>query len=58
MGAEIPERFHEIEINELYTSCADPEGRGQEVRTPPPHLKNHKNIGFLTNNGPDPLRNY
>ena len=25
--------------------------------TPPP-LKNHKNIGFLSNTGPDPLGNY
>ena len=32
---------------------ADPDG-GQRVRTP---LKNHKNIGFLSNNGPEPLRN-
>ena len=33
-------------------SCADPEGdRGSK----PPPLKNHKNIGFLSNTGPDPL---
>ena len=32
---------------------ADPEG-GQGVQTLP--LKNHKNIGFLFNNGPDLLR--
>ena len=30
--------------------CADPEGG-----TPPP-LKNHKNIGFLSNTGLDPLK--
>ena len=24
-----------------------------DVRTPPPPLKNHKNIGFLSNTGPD-----
>ena len=32
-------------------------GGGQEVRTPPPPpaLKNHKNIGFLSNTGPEPL---
>ena len=35
-------------------SWADPEG-GQGVRTPPP-LKNHKNVGFLSNTGPDPLK--
>ena len=33
-------------------TCADPEG-GQGVP-----LKNHKNIGFLSNTGPDPLTNY
>ena len=34
----------------------DPEGGGggeEGVRTP---LKNHKNIGFLSNTGPDPLK--
>ena len=36
-------------------ACADPEGwGGQGVRTP---LKNHQNIGFLSNIGPDPLKN-
>ena len=34
--------------------CVDPEG-GQGIRTPPP-LKNHKNIEFLSNTGPDPLK--
>ena len=34
--------------------CVDPEGR-HGVRTPPP-LKNHKNIEFLSNTGPDPLK--
>ena len=29
-------------------------GGGQGVRTP---LTNHKNIGFLSNTGPDPLKN-
>ena len=24
----------------------------------PPHLKNHKNIEFLSNTGPDPLKNH
>ena len=36
----------------LSQTCADPEG-GQGVRTP---LKNHKNIGFLSNTGLDPLK--
>ena len=29
---------------------------GQKVRTPPPPPKNHKNIEFLSNTGPDPLK--
>ena len=47
------------------SSSADPEGGGggwvggggggQGVRTPPP-LEKYKNIGFLSNNGPDPLK--
>ena len=32
--------------------CADPGGPD----TPPPPLKNHKNIGFLNNTAPDPLK--
>ena len=30
-------------------------GGGQGVWTP---LKNHKNVGFLSNTGPDPLKNH
>ena len=38
-------------------SCADPEGGKQGVQTPPPpHLKKHKNIGFLSNTGLNPLK--
>ena len=33
-------------------ACADPEG-GQGVQIP---LENDKNIGFLSNTGPDPLK--
>ena len=33
---------------------ADPEGGGPP---PPPPLKNHKNIGFFSNTGPEPLKN-
>ena len=33
-------------------TCADPDG-GQGVR---PHLKNHKNIGSLSNTGLEPLK--
>ena len=31
--------------------CANPDGGAGGV-------KNHKNIGFLSNSGPDPLKNY
>ena len=48
-----------VETSSLFNShtiaCADPEG-GQGVRSP--SLKNHKNIGFLCNTGPDPLNNH
>ena len=30
--------------------------RGGQGSGPPPPLKNHKNIGFLSNTGPDPLK--
>ena len=36
-------------------SCADAEGGGRRSR---PTLKNHKNVGFLSNTGPDPLKNH
>ena len=34
-------------------TCADPEGGGGDKGPDP--LKNHKNIGFLSNTCPDPL---
>ena len=34
----------------------DPEGGGDRGSRPP--LKNHKNIGNLSNTGPDPLENH
>ena len=37
----------------VYTTCADPE-LGERGSGPP--LENHKNIGFLSNTGPDPLK--
>ena len=32
--------------------------RGDQGSGPPPPLKNHNNIGFLSNSGPDPLKHY
>ena len=43
-----------LDLHYLQKSCADPEG-GQGVRTP---LENYKNIGLLSNSGPDPLNNH
>ena len=37
----------------MLATCADPAGE-HGAPTPPPPLKNHKNIGFLSNIGPDP----
>ena len=34
-------------------SWADPE---EGTGGPDPHLENHKNLGFLVNTGPDPLK--
>ena len=42
----------------LHRSCADPEGGGKGARGPDPPLKNHKNIGFSSNTGPDPMKNH
>ena len=33
-------------------------GGGRWDRESGPPLKNHKNMGFLSNSGPDPLENY
>ena len=46
----------------LSITWADPEGvgaRAGRMSGPPPQKKkkNHKNIGFLSNTGPDPLKN-
>ena len=39
------------------STCVDPEGRTWGQKHPPP-LKNHKNIGCLSNIGLDPLKNH
>ena len=48
--------FYQLWQRSTLIAWADLEG-GQGVRTPSP-LKNHKNIGFLCNTGPDPLKNH
>ena len=38
-------------------TCADPAGeRGGGPDSPPPPEKSQKNIGFLSNTGPNPLK--
>ena len=38
--------------------CTDPEGGGAGGSDSPPPLENHKDIGFLSNTGLDPLKNH
>ena len=45
--------LNRVLVFHLKKPCEDPEG-GQGVLNPP---KNHKNIGFSSNTGPDPLKN-
>ena len=40
-----------------HITCADQEG-GDKWSGHPPSLKNHKNIRFLCNTGPDPMKNH
>ena len=48
--------FHVLKFfQKSYLSCVDPE-EGTGGPDPPPPLKNHKNIGVLSNNGLDPLK--
>ena len=42
----------------MVTACTDPEGGGDRGSGPSPPLENDKNIGFLSNTGPDPLKNH
>ena len=54
-----PDKLSILSFIHLYskdTSCADPEGMGRG--SGPPSLKNHTNIGFLSNTGLDPLKNH
>ena len=46
--------MHSVLLDRPY---ADPEGESVvQTPTPIPPPKNHKNIGFLSNTGPDPLK--
>ena len=62
IGKELCKGMTEHEILVLIAKASNETWRhariqreGQGVRTPSP-LKNHKNIGFLSNTGPDPLK--
>ena len=51
-----PFRLKALPALKGHTPWADPEGdRGSG---PPPPAKHHKNIGFLSNNSSDPLKNH
>ena len=64
---EAPKQVHHLDsmpkkVWQLFwtrtVSCADREGMGTAGSgpPPPPRLENYKNIGFLSNTGPDPLK--
>ena len=47
------------DIYTLYiTKCVAWVDQERGTGGPDPPLKNHKNIGFLSNTGPDPLKNH
>ena len=54
MSPMFPQVWQGTLSTDPWLSWADPEG-GQGVQTP---LKNHKKIGFLSNTGPDLLKNH
>ena len=45
-------------IGKFHAQIQRGEGGGSRGSRPPPPLKNYKNIGFLSNTGPDPLNNH
>ena len=45
-----------IRFMSMRSAWVDPEGRGGGGGAGGRHLKNHKNIGFLCNTSPDPLK--
>ena len=42
----------------LEITFADPDGEQGVQTPPPPPMKNHQNIGFLSNTGQDPLKKH
>ena len=50
------ENWQNIKMCTIFNVTADPEGRTGGPYTPPPLLQNLKNLGFLSNTGPDPLK--
>ena len=57
-------KYFETHLNVDDSGCepnnawADPEGETAGLDPPPPLLKNHKNIGFHSYTGPDPLKKH
>ena len=59
LGPNFLQNLTADETSRHRVTCTNPEGGGgwgQGVLTPP--VKSKKNIGFLSNNGPDPLKNH
>ena len=47
-----------LKVIGMIPMCGSRGGGGGGGRGSGPPLKNHKNIGFLSNTGPDPLKNH
>ena len=55
--SHMPKGTHQICVNISLVMPGSRRGdRGPDPPPPPPPLKNHRNIGFLSNTGPDPLK--
>ena len=53
----IPNNIPRLAMNQS-CMCGSRGGGGAGGPDPPPPLKNHENIGFSSNTGPDPLKNH
>ena len=51
-------KYVKQKINVVRTLMCGCRGGDRGFGPPPPPLKNHKNIGFLSNTGPDPLKKH
>ena len=51
--AQVSHLFNITQVSDVHTMCGSRGGGGRGFGPP---LKNHKNIGVLSNSGPDPLK--